>query len=364
MRPLALGLLLTVCVASSLACCCPSAPRPADVPPPAPPAKQIAEAPPKTPAAPEPPPKTAKEPPPANEPPPAAKQSEPEKPAAPKVDERAERKAKWRAKIEAEIDGKNKAANDAYDTEIAALKLKHQGELAAYRADKDAYDRALPIYLKAKVEYDAARRLKSARAPAGADESAREDYERRFKDDYQKARREIIKLFPGTQAALDAQSLLDGKGAPYRKLPPEPTRPAPPSEPALALPPRPQPLPYVYPPSPEEIAEEKAIAEAKQRAAKAADEIDFDGLVLVKSSLNATLFGTAVRDVTGVVLNRTGRAIRYAQIRFNLYNDEGAQVGTASASITDLDAGGRWSFRAITFNDRWSTYRVSALTGR
>jgi hypothetical protein len=44
------------------------------------------------------------------------------------------------------------------------------------------------------------------------------------------------------------------------------------------------------------------------------------------------------------------------QITYNLYDESGARVGTALANINDLEAGGSWKFRAVTFTD-YRTYK-------
>lgn len=138
--------------------------------------------------------------------------------------------------------------------------------------------------------------------------------------------------------------------------------------------------PEPQPPSRELVAEEVAANNAKKRkeqmaakaeaerkaaaaaAAKAEEELDVNGLVLMRKTLSGTTseFGGTI---TGIVENRRSRKLSYAQITFNLYDESGAQVGSAMANINGLEPGGRWKFEASSFGTRFSKYKFSELTG-
>lgn len=107
-------------------------------------------------------------------------------------------------------------------------------------------------------------------------------------------------------------------------------------------------------------AKEEAILEA---ARKAEEEYDADGLVLLRKSVKAytTSFGG---EIIGTVVNRRGRSLSYAQVTFGLYNASGDKVGTVFANITQLEPGERWSFKAVTFKEGWTSYRIAGLVGR
>jgi hypothetical protein len=85
-------------------------------------------------------------------------------------------------------------------------------------------------------------------------------------------------------------------------------------------------------------------------------------LKVLKESLRArdTRLGG---EITGTVVNGTDRRLRYVEIRFALFDKSGAQVGTTFTNTTDLDAGGRWNFRAITTGKDFETFRVVELSG-
>lgn len=109
------------------------------------------------------------------------------------------------------------------------------------------------------------------------------------------------------------------------------------------------------------IADERA---AKLQAAKqlAETESNYDGLVLMRKTVSATLGGSNAR-ISGVVENRRNTKLKYAQITFNLYDASGAQVGSAIDTITGLEPGGRWKFTATDFGIECVRFKFSELVG-
>lgn len=138
--------------------------------------------------------------------------------------------------------------------------------------------------------------------------------------------------------------------------------------------------PEPQPPSRDAIAAEVAAMNAKKReeqmaakaeadrkaavaaAARAEEELDVNGLVLMRKTVSGTTgdFGGTIK---GIVENRRSRKLNYAQITFNLYDKSGAQVGSAIANINGLEPGGKWKFEANSFGKDFSTYKFSELTG-
>jgi len=117
----------------------------------------------------------------------------------------------------------------------------------------------------------------------------------------------------------------------------------------------------------ERLARQEAARNAARNAAEAAarkaeEEYDQNGLVLMRKTVSATGGDFGVR-ITGIVENRRSRKLSYAQITFNLYDDSGAQVGSALANINGLEAGGKWRFEATSFGTRFSTYKFDDLSG-
>ena len=100
-----------------------------------------------------------------------------------------------------------------------------------------------------------------------------------------------------------------------------------------------------------------------EAARKAKEEYDENGLVLLWKTVKWTRgqFGVTV---TGTVVNRRGHALHYAQITFRLFDDSGAQVGTAIANINGLESGDRWNFKATGgFGDNAAGCKLGELSG-
>ncbi len=97
-------------------------------------------------------------------------------------------------------------------------------------------------------------------------------------------------------------------------------------------------------------------------AKKAEEELDVNGLVYMRKTVKSSI-GEFGGEITGIVENRRGKDLRYVEITFSLYDDSGAQVGTAFANVTGLDAGGRWKFRAIILRTDATKFKVFELSG-
>ena len=108
-------------------------------------------------------------------------------------------------------------------------------------------------------------------------------------------------------------------------------------------------------------ADDERRKKKEEGARKAEEEYDSDGIVLLRKSVSGTQNQIGL-EVTGTVVNRRTRALSYAQITFNVYDDSGAQVGSALANINGLEPGGRWNFKAVSFT-KGTTYKFSKLTG-
>lgn len=67
--------------------------------------------------------------------------------------------------------------------------------------------------------------------------------------------------------------------------------------------------------------------------------------------------------VRGIVKNTSSKTYSYLQITFNLFDAAGNQVGTASAVIRNLKAGGTWKFDAIGSGDNISKFEFASIDG-
>lgn len=52
--------------------------------------------------------------------------------------------------------------------------------------------------------------------------------------------------------------------------------------------------------------------------------------------------------ITGTLTNNTEDDKSYIQVSYNLYDADGAQIGTALANTNNLKAGGVWKFEAVS----------------
>lgn len=69
--------------------------------------------------------------------------------------------------------------------------------------------------------------------------------------------------------------------------------------------------------------------------------------------------------IEGTIKNNSGNDISYLQIIYNLYDEEGNQVGTAMDNINNLERDGTWKFKAMGFdsNKVVTEYKLSEITG-
>lgn len=257
---------------------------------------------------------------------------------------------------EAEANAKNAANRIAHEAELAKAKAVYANQLEDYDTKKSNYDTLT-------AEYEGTRELNLART---FDSGKTKDVaNRRF--------REVISKYPGTQAAKDAKVLLDDGFVEARK----PVSPTPPVKPQMVRPRGPDQVKVIYPPDPvsqaaTDAARKTEAAYAPEIAAltaadaevarRAAEEYEIDGLVLLQKTLKGVR-GDFSGEITGTVVNQRDRTLSYVQITFNLYDETGALVGTALANVNNLEAGGRWNFRAVTLSNRWTTYKCTGLKG-
>jgi len=152
-----------------------------------------------------------------------------------------------------EADEAQDAANrKAYDAEVARLKAEHQEQIEKYENDQAAYQQNMRAYDADKAEYEATRKLNSARQLFGS-----------YSSKVAPKLKEIIKSYPDTQAAKDAQMLLDGKEVPVRNIP---DVPVPPNQPKTKKPGK-----LILPPPPDrksDAASETGPDDAEKVSAK------------------------------------------------------------------------------------------------
>lgn len=68
--------------------------------------------------------------------------------------------------------------------------------------------------------------------------------------------------------------------------------------------------------------------------------------------------------IEGEIKNNTDKNYSYVQVTFNLYDDSGAQTGTAMDNINNLEANGVWKYKAVAFSANGATkYKLVEITG-
>jgi hypothetical protein len=102
------------------------------------------------------------------------------------------------------------------------------------------------------------------------------------------------------------------------------------------------------------------------RQRRAEEERDFDGLALrrhtVAGSYRESDYGPVSGEIVGEVINRRPKTVGFVRITINLYDADENRIGTTSASISNLEAGSTWKFRAPVFG-RFHAFKVVKLTG-
>lgn len=69
--------------------------------------------------------------------------------------------------------------------------------------------------------------------------------------------------------------------------------------------------------------------------------------------------------IDGTLTNNTDDEVSYIQVEYNLYDADGAQVGTALANTNNLQPGGVWKFEALgtASPDEVASYELIDVTG-
>ncbi|MCL6590705.1 MAG: FxLYD domain-containing protein [Firmicutes bacterium] len=67
--------------------------------------------------------------------------------------------------------------------------------------------------------------------------------------------------------------------------------------------------------------------------------------------------------ITGQVKNNSAKEYTYAEIRFTLYDESGAEIGTAMDDISNFEAGGIWNYKALVTKAGATQYSFKELSG-
>lgn len=85
-------------------------------------------------------------------------------------------------------------------------------------------------------------------------------------------------------------------------------------------------------------------------------------LVEVTSAYND---GFSSYYIEGTIKNNTDKTYSYVQVTFNLYDADGALIGTAMDNINNLEPNGVWKFKALNLSSSGNvaSYKLAEITG-
>ena len=66
--------------------------------------------------------------------------------------------------------------------------------------------------------------------------------------------------------------------------------------------------------------------------------------------------------INGSLKNISGKDLSYAQIQFNLYDEDGAQIGSAWTNINNLDADGIWKYEATGLDEGAVSFKMTEIS--
>jgi hypothetical protein len=84
------------------------------------------------------------------------------------------------------------------------------------------------------------------------------------------------------------------------------------------------------------------------------------GLLVESATAVAGSYGSTI---TGTVRNTTGRSYDFVQVDINLFDDSGAQVGSALDGVGNLAAGGVWKFSVSVYDKKATSFKVVGIRG-
>jgi len=72
-------------------------------------------------------------------------------------------------------------------------------------------------------------------------------------------------------------------------------------------------------------------------------------------------FGSLI--IVGKIKNNTGKEQSYVQVEINLYDKDGAQVGSTLANVNNLEVDAIWAFEAYVLEENVASYKIKDVTG-
>jgi len=69
-----------------------------------------------------------------------------------------------------------------------------------------------------------------------------------------------------------------------------------------------------------------------------------------------------VKGICGTIVNNSNKNFSYAQVEINLFDKNGAVVGSTLDNINNLDAGQKWKFQAAIIGTNAASYAIKDIT--
>lgn len=92
----------------------------------------------------------------------------------------------------------------------------------------------------------------------------------------------------------------------------------------------------------------------------AADKVEKPDLEVINHTTESDSFATYI---VGSVKNNTEKQYSYVQVEVNLYDKDGAQVGSTLANTNNLEPGGTWKFKTMPSTEEFASYKIKDVTG-
>jgi uncharacterized membrane protein len=70
-----------------------------------------------------------------------------------------------------------------------------------------------------------------------------------------------------------------------------------------------------------------------------------------------------IRYITGIIENKSNKTYSYAQVEFNLYDDNDFQIGSTFDNVNNIEPNGKWKFKAIIIEDEARKAKLIGITG-
>jgi hypothetical protein len=105
-----------------------------------------------------------------------------------------------------------------------------------------------------------------------------------------------------------------------------------------------------------------AIASGGDSSVQTSNNNKQEKFTLISDKKTTDAVGTTY--IEGEIKNNTDKSYSYVQVTFNLYDDNGAQLGTAVDNINNLEPNATWKYKALGLvTEKVSSYKLVEITG-